>query len=122
MACDPGAVRLSQYQVQGERLYQQYCSNCHQADGNGLAKLYPPVRNVQYTENKKAVACAIRYGLDEPIEINGIVYHQPMPAAGNLTELEIAELVTFLTTRWGNGKEIVETKEIQELLKNCGKE
>ena len=41
-------VKLEQYLVEGRTLYLQYCSACHQADGKGLAQLYPPLNGSDY--------------------------------------------------------------------------
>ena len=43
--------KFDQYFVQGEKLYLQHCSNCHQKGGEGLGLLYPPVAASDYMEN-----------------------------------------------------------------------
>ena len=42
---DPEVMKFA---VNGKRLYENYCGNCHQADGRGLGKLIPPLRDSDY--------------------------------------------------------------------------
>ncbi|MEM6522980.1 MAG: c-type cytochrome [Bacteroidota bacterium] len=81
-------VKLEQYIVVGRTLYLQHCSSCHQKNGEGLARLYPPLADSDYLENNiENVVCNIKYGLNGPLLVNGIEYNQMMPANSNLTPL-----------------------------------
>ena len=119
IACDPAAVKLRQFAVQGEQLYLENCSQCHQADGEGLALLYPPLADDELLSRPDRIACAIRYGADGPKEIGGKTFNQPMAAVEKLTDLEVAEILTFLTTSWGRNQQITEADTVQQLVKNC---
>jgi|GEM_PF-478461 len=113
--------KQAQYKVQGERLYQQYCANCHQADGTGLGRLYPPLAGSDYLRDQTdGVICLIKNGIDGPLTVNGIIYNQPMPGNPALTDLEIAELVTFLRMEWTDKGQLTETSEVRKTLDNCG--
>ena len=113
-------IRLTQYMVQGKALYQTYCSNCHQADGSGLAKLYPPLAGSDYLmADLKEVACLIKNGKTGEITVNGIIYNQMMPANTNLTPIEIAEIITYISNSWGNEAGISATRDVTQWLKNC---
>ncbi|NJM93541.1 MAG: cytochrome c [Cytophagales bacterium] len=37
----------------GERLYQEYCSSCHQPDGSGVPGMYPPVKESDWVNGDK---------------------------------------------------------------------
>lgn len=118
-SCDPASVRKRQFVVQGERLYLENCSNCHQPDGSGLALLYPPLNDPEIVNQPQRIACAIRNGVAGEKQIAGKKFNQPMSAIDNLTDLEIAEIITFLTTTWGQGHQTTEAKTVQELIDNC---
>ena len=78
-----------------------HCSNCHQKDGTGLARLYPPIKGSDYfQEDPGRTVRIIRYGQVGEILVNGIPFNQPMPANPDLSNLEIAELTTFLYGMW----------------------
>ncbi len=114
------SVKFEQYFVQGERLYLSKCSNCHQANGRGLGRIYPPLDTSDYVDNQlQDVLCLMRYGKKGEIIVNGIMYNQPMPAPA-LTDLEIAELATYLYNSWGREKGIVDVRDVAQKMMNCG--
>ena len=123
LACGRPSPKFSQYYVQGEKLYIKHCSNCHQVDGSGLARLYPPLNDSDYMQkNFRDVMCLIRYGKSGELMINGQQFNQPMPAVPSLTDLEIAEIGTYIYNSWGHQRGIVEVKEATEILSSCVKQ
>jgi mono/diheme cytochrome c family protein len=113
-------IKFKQYYVQGKRLYIKYCSNCHQKDGTGLARLYPPIYQSDYFKSDpQGTICLIRNGLDRQSMVKGTSYNQPMPANPDLTHLEIAELVTYLHSTWGNRDKIIQPAEVSKRLQDC---
>lgn len=113
-------VKLEQYMVGGRQLYIQHCSNCHQADGKGLAKLFPPVDKSDFIDqNVEEVICLIRHGMSGEVVVNGVVYNQPMPAMPQLSNLEIAEIVTYIYNSWGRENGIVSVKDTERILAAC---
>ncbi|MCG8476466.1 MAG: cytochrome c [Cytophagales bacterium] len=114
-------VKLRQYMVNGQRTYQMKCANCHQSNGKGLGKLYPPLKDSDYLVQEKLenVICQIKNGVQGEMTVNGQVYNHPMPANKDLKLLEIAELVTFVYNTWGDGQGIVTVKKVEQALKSC---
>ena len=113
-------TRYQQYLINGKTLYMTYCSNCHQANGKGLAKLYPPLAKSDYLmEDIKRAACIIRNGQSGSIVVNGIAYEMPMPAQQKLSNIEIAQLLTYITNSWGNQKGFVTVQETEKFLNSC---
>ncbi len=117
-ACDSAEeIKRKQYIAEGFELYKLNCANCHQADGTGLGKLYPPIKNSDYLlKNKAAVVASMRYGLADSIVVNGRGYHHAMPANDKLTNMEIAEITTFLYNQWGNEKTITSIADAEKIL------
>ena len=124
--CVPGcnksvSPKFDQYYVQGQKLYEKHCSNCHQKDGSGLGRLYPPLNTSDYMdENFNEVLCLMRHGKAGEIFVNGQQYNQPMPGISNLSDLEIAEIATYIFNTWGRQRGIVEVKSASPILKACG--
>ena len=112
-------IRLKQYRVQGAKIYATYCANCHQQDGKGLASLYPPLAGSDYLmEDFARAACIIKNGQSQEIVVNGVTYNQMMP--GNpITNLEIAEVLTFITNAWGNEGGLIGVKDVDKWLEEC---
>ena len=117
---DKTTLKFRQYAVQGQILYQQHCANCHGADGRGLARLIPPLAQSDFLLNhKERVLCLIRHGMDGPVVVNGVEYNQPMPPNQGLTDIEIAEIATYILNSWGNEGGFVSVQETGALLNNC---
>lgn len=113
-------IKLKQYKVQGKLLYTQYCSNCHQADGSGLGKLIPPIATSHRIKSDiNSVICIIKNGLEGKVDVNGIQYDGKMPANYNLTNLEIAEISTYIGNTWENSIGIVTSMEVENSLLEC---
>lgn len=113
-------IKLKQYIAEGQKLYMLNCANCHQEDGRGLGTLYPPLAHSDYimADPNRAI-CLIRYGIEGPIEVNGLQYDMAMPENRNLTALEIAEITTFITNYWGGQKGLIPVNEVEKVLNDC---
>ena len=100
-------IELQQF-TSGKKIYKLRCQNCHMEDGSGLGSLIPPLKNSDYLFNNTPGSIrSIKYGLKGPIEVNGIKYNQPMPGNPNLTNIEIQELMIYITNAWDNpGKKL----------------
>lgn len=119
-SCQTRDARFSQYYVQGQQLYVQYCSNCHQKDGTGLGLLYPPVSQSDFVDQRfNVVVCSMRNGLRGSIIVNGREYNQPMPGIPYLTDLEVAEISTYLYNTWGRKRGLVTVEEVQRVSAVC---
>lgn len=120
--CSVPDPKFKQYMVEGERLYLAHCSNCHQRDGSGLRKVYPPLANADYPEKHfEQVICGMKYGMQGEIEVNGVVYNQAMPGDLSLTPLELAEIATYITNSWGRQRGIVDVAVVGPLLDSCNR-
>ena len=117
---DDKMQKYAKYMIQGKQLYTTHCSNCHQENGDGLGKLFPPLAKSDYmlTDIPRSI-CAIKNGLKGEIKVNGKSYNQAMPALERLTNLEIAEITTYIYNSWGNEKGMVELETVEESLSNC---
>jgi mono/diheme cytochrome c family protein len=114
------STKFDQYYIQGEELYLNHCSNCHQKDGSGLGLLYPPLNQSDFMdENVNQVICLIRYGQRGEIIVNGKSYNKEMPAIPALSDLEIAEIATYIYNTWSHQRGIVEVRDVSIILTDC---
>ena len=117
---DTSSAKFKQYFVQGEKLYAKYCSNCHQSDGSGLGRVYPPLNKSDFMEqNFDEVVCLIRYGIEGELVVNGIQFNQPMKGLPALSDLEIAEIATYVYNSWDHQKGIADVREVSHILDAC---
>jgi mono/diheme cytochrome c family protein len=113
-------LKFNQDLIQGQRLYTTHCSNCHQQNGEGLGKLFPPLAQADYLlENPEKVICGIKNGIIGEVVVNGTSYNQPMPANTQLTDLEIAQIMTYIGNSWGNEMGLFRTAEVRKALDGC---
>ena len=108
------------YYVEGEQLYNKHCSNCHQKNGTGLGRLYPPLANADYIDQHfDEIGCLIKYGRKGEMLVNGERFNQPMPGVPLLTELEIAEIMTYVGNTWGHEKGLIDVRSVSGKLETC---
>ncbi len=90
--------------ARGKTVYLQRCMVCHQADGGGVPKLNAPLDGSSAV-NGTDVAKLIKYivkGFADRVEIDGELYSNAMPAAADLTDQQIADVLTFIRSNWSN--------------------
>ena len=106
--------------ARGEKLYVLHCLNCHGENGEGLAKLIPPIHRPEMCSDAELV-CAIRYGKKGEIEVGGILFDGEMPPNFNLDEGEIRDLANFIRIQLRNCPDCKEFElaEIPDYLSKC---
>ena len=112
-------LKTEQYFAEGYQLYTTNCSNCHQADGKGMSNLYPPLNGSEVLKDKNMLACIIQNGMKDTIIVNGKSFSRPMPANPKLTDLEIAEIVSYLTMKWERDSVHTKIETVNNALANC---
>lgn len=114
------STKFEQYFIQGEQLYILHCSNCHQKNGRGLGLIYPPLDTSDYMQNHlEEVLCLMRNGKSGELLVNGKSFNQAMPGVQTLSDLEIAEIATYIYNSWSHNKGIVEVKLASQVLSSC---
>ena len=117
---ETSSPKFKQYFVQGEKLYLQHCSNCHQKNGTGLGLIYPPLDTSDYMQNHlEDVVCLIKNGKSGELLVNGKNYNQAMPGVSSLTDLEIAEITTFIYNSWSHKAGILDVNKVSKILTTC---
>lgn len=98
----------------GEATYMKICTVCHQKTGQGLAPLFPPLAGSDYlmADKRRSIAGVIA-GQSGPMVVNGKTYNQVMPPLPNLTDEEIANVLTYVRNSWGNKGEAVTPEEVK---------
>lgn len=101
----PGKEKVLQQtdQSTGDQLYAKHCLTCHQADGKGVRGQFPPLAgNAKITGPSSDVIRIVVFGLEGPITVNERDYNQLMPAQGYLTDDQIANILSYVRSNWGN--------------------
>ncbi len=87
----------------GATLFNGTCSVCHQANGEGLVNVFPPLAKSDWlaADIKRGID-AVLSGVSGPIKVNGQDYNSVMPPMNQLTDDEVANLLTYVANSWGN--------------------
>ena len=102
-AAEVAAAHMESQMKAGEATFKAACMACHQADGRGLAGAFPPLAESDYLLKDKARAVAtVVHGRTGPITVNGQKFDSVMPPMSQLSDEEIANVLTFVSNNWGN--------------------
>jgi nitrite reductase (NO-forming) len=105
----------------GQALFAGTCSTCHQANGEGMPGVFPPLAKSDFFKNDpKRVAQVITHGLSGPVTVNGHDYNSVMPPMAQLTDDEVANIATYVLNSWGNPGGRVTKDEAAEIRKGPG--
>lgn len=113
-------LTYARYYVNGKVLYETHCQNCHAADGSGLKNLYPALTDTLFLkENKTNLACIIKYGLNQKLTINGKTYEEKMPGNDRLSDIDVTQLLVYISNSFGNNLGSFDMQEVSKQLKSC---
>jgi len=102
-AASTGELTVEQQIDAGKQLFAGTCSTCHQAEGQGMAGVFPPLAGSDYiAADPKRVPTVILHGLVGPVTVNGTDYNSNMPPMNQLTDDEVANISTYVLNSWGN--------------------
>jgi mono/diheme cytochrome c family protein len=116
---DPDEVKDRIYagaQNEGWKLYNVYCTNCHQRNGKGDNNRFPPLAGSEWvTGNKDTLIGILLNGLKGEITVKGKKYNGLMPPFGHLNDHAIASLATYIRTRFRNDADGVSALEVKKV-------
>ena len=105
--------------MQGMRLYEAKCSNCHMADGSGLSKLIPNIATSKNLNDTKYIACLLLNGKVDTIKENGEFLISEMPAFNRLSATEVTNIINYMQHRWQPGFKENYINDMEKILKEC---
>jgi mono/diheme cytochrome c family protein len=97
----------------GSKLYNTYCASCHQQNGKGDGTRFPPLAESEWVNgDKKKLIEVVLNGLSGPITVKGVGYNEAMPPHGYLQDSEIAQILTYVRSSFGNNSGFVSPNEV----------
>jgi len=84
--------------------YEQLCAACHQASGEGIENVFPPLAGSEWITGPAIIPIAIvLHGLEGEIEVKRKKYNGAMMAWSSvLNDEELAATLTYARSQWGN--------------------
>lgn len=115
-AVSPKPVGDQLYKTAGGLGYDQFCATCHRKDGLGVPGLFPPLagnRSILSDDPTSAIHVTLSgwksaSTKDKPRVVG-------MPEFGSLTDDELADIVTFMRSAWGNQGSHVTASQISKV-------
>jgi mono/diheme cytochrome c family protein len=108
----PVQNKLQESITRGKKVYYQTCLTCHQVDGAGIQSVNPPLIKTKWVVGDKVqLITIVLKGLNTGITVDDVDYHNVMASHADLTDLQIADVLTYVRNNFGNkAKEITEAE------------
>lgn len=112
-----GKVAEAGSAVDGAAVYASLCVACHQASGQGLPGVFPPLAGSEWVNGKEAtLASIVLHGVTDKITVRGVAYNGAMPAfKEQLNDAQLAAVLTHLRSQWGNSAEPVSAETVAKV-------
>jgi nitrite reductase (NO-forming) len=109
----PPAKTKAERIKKGEATFKTNCMACHQVAGTGIPGAFPPLAKSDFLNKDKIRAIrAVTGGLQGKVVVNGQEFNGVMPA-WNLSDEEIANVLSYVYSSWGNSGKEVTTEDVK---------
>jgi mono/diheme cytochrome c family protein len=122
----PGVLKTRAADVppaQGTGVYAGFCAQCHREAGEGVPGAFPKLvgNPAVISEDTTSLIRLMVEGGNSPATKEGPP-RQNMPAfAGRLSDLQIAQVLTYIRASWGNNARPVTTNDVASLRSSLHK-
>ncbi|MBB1600438.1 alcohol dehydrogenase [Variovorax sp. UMC13] len=101
----------------GTRVYRSFCSQCHRSDGKGLEDTFPRLAGNAsvLSDDATSLIRLVVQGGTGPRTANGPEPQQMPGFNATLTDVQIAQVLTYVRQSWGNAARPVTTNDVTEL-------
>lgn len=99
----------------GKEVYLKNCLSCHQVDGGGVPHLNAPLDGATAVvgKDKAKIISIVLKGMTDRIEIDGELYSNNMASHKELTDQQIADVLTYVRNNWSNKAPAVTPAEVK---------
>lgn len=118
ISADPKIANLTkEIQIErGKGVFMQTCFVCHQMDGQGIPAQIPPLAGADYlmADKERSIRIVLQ-GMTGEVVVNDKKYNGIMTPLNNLSDHEIANVLTYVRNNWGNSGEAVKPEEVNRV-------
>lgn len=91
----------------GQAHFANTCAACHQPNGQGIPSVFPPLAKSDFLarlsqQDKDRLIAIPLHGLNGKITVNGTDYNSVMPQFSQLSDDQLASILTYVLNTWGN--------------------
>jgi mono/diheme cytochrome c family protein len=99
----------------GQRLYGMHCLSCHQADGGGVPNMQPAIAGGTWVKgDTRALALFVMTGGFDSAARKDSDVGNVMPPFRQLADADLAEILTYIRQKFGDGASPVTAAEVAE--------
>ena len=100
----------------GQDIYKRYCLSCHQAKGNGVPGMYPPLAgNPQLAVSKDSLIVTILRGKAGQVVVNGTTYAGIMAPHNFLSNEQVANVLNYVLKGMNKSDLSVSAEEVNSV-------
>ena len=99
----------------GQQLYGRHCLSCHQADGGGVPNMQPAIKGGTWVQgDARALSLFVMTGGFDSASRKDSDVGNVMPPFRQLPDAELAQILTFIRAKFGNGASPVSEAQVAE--------
>jgi nitrite reductase (NO-forming) len=107
---------MASQMARGEQIYKEKCIACHQANGQGLANVFPTLLASDFLINQKALAVSqVLNGSEKVAADKSIKYPAPMPPQVDTHEDAVA-VINYVLNNFGNDAGYVSMDDVKDIV------
>lgn len=116
LALGLGEVSGQDGSSQGQRLFDIYCSACHQYDDQGMGEA-PPLEGAPWVVGPaERLIRIVLHGVKGRMVVGGKEYNREMPGFGKvLSDSQVSAVATYVRARFGSSTAPVSEAEVQRV-------
>jgi mono/diheme cytochrome c family protein len=99
--------------TRGKQVYLEQCLACHQVDGLGVQGMNPPLAKTKQVLGDKAALIKIVLNGMQGVQIGGDDYNGVMAPHPDLTDVQIADVLTYVRNSFGNKASAVTAAQVK---------
>ena len=101
--------------VDGAQVFAAKCAACHQATGLGVPGVFPPLAESEWVLGSPSrLSQILLHGVTGELSVKGVIYKGAMPAFNSLPDAEIAAVLTYIRSAWGNNAAPISSDFIEQ--------
>lgn len=99
----------------GKDVYYLQCLACHQADAGGVQDMNPPLTGTKQVLGDKTTLVQIVLKGMKGVPVNGDDWHNVMAPHSDLTDRQIADVLTYVRNSFGNKAKAITAAEVKAI-------
>jgi mono/diheme cytochrome c family protein/glucose/arabinose dehydrogenase/HEAT repeat protein len=101
---------------EGKNIYANICAACHQPTGLGQDGLAPPLVDSEWVLGPPTrLPRILMHGVAGPISVTGAQFRLEMPGLPDLSDHQIAAVLTYIRREWDHGADPLTDEQVQQI-------